>query len=71
MFPSTARNQYKKAILRSSLGVMNNTNHDRFMLKDHHNSGSGTQIMAMKMGTGYDGWNMKNNNSNISTIIDY
>ena len=83
MFPSTARNQYKKAFLRSSLGVvMTAAQQEKFMMpKDHPSSGSGSHIAKLanntaythaKMGSaGYEAWHMKNNNSNISTIIDY
>ncbi len=49
--------------------------------KDHPSSGSGSHIAKLanntaythaKMGSaGYEAWHMKNNNSNISTIIDY
>ncbi len=75
MFPSTARNQYKKNFLRSSV-VAGNTGTDKFLLKErmaaaqHTHTGSGS--MLPKATLGYEAWNnMKNNNSNISTIIDY
>jgi hypothetical protein len=71
MFPSTARNQYKKNFLRSSV-VAGSSGTEKFLLKErtaaghHQHSGS-----MLPKAMGYDAWNMKNNNSNISTIIDY